>query len=763
MSDNPKRTPLMDSILGAMNSTVDGTAAVASTPKRPRRPKDPDRLKVVSEDPDADADTVYLFADGGEVAAAKAAGLRADSFNCRDSAIANRDVFLVVDEHNPYSVDLADREAERIYRAGAVTVSIVRPVMGNARNFVDWFADEWTADDVRASAANPSLCREWHPAKPGPVGTLPVIEITTDVEKVNNAVLTALERDPDIYRLGFALVTILDSGEAPRGVEYDGVAPPQVRPIPPAILFERIATRTRLVKAKRRGELEELAPTLPPAWCVSAIHARGEYPGFRPLDGVILAPTIRRDGSILDQPGYDPPTRLFYRPTIAFDPIPANPTRAEAEAARDLLLDLVCDFPFRSPADRALWLAGLLTVLAKSSFAGPAPLIGFDGNCPGAGKTMLADAIAAVAMGFKAPKMAFPAGRDGDTEMEKRITSLAMAGDRMTLLDNVADPIGGTSLDAALTTTSWKGRALGKSEIVTLPLNVAWFASGNNLSVRGDTLRRVLFARIEATEENPEEREGFKNPDLIGHILENRGRLVAAALTILRAYHVAGRPTAVKPLGSFEGWSRAVADPVAWITGVDPMSVRVYTKADDQDSAARAALVTGWAELPNSERGLIVAEACKILQAPGHDDKFVTLRSALADLFGDGEPIKSKSLGRHLLNLKGRVVGGMRLIGEMDTSRKVMRWRIDRTPGFAGFDSPDPGLIPEQTRQHNPASGNEMRPDPGFAGFEMPVSRVEEPQPGEFTGEGPEKNPANPANPVMDPRKAVLREGDRPF
>lgn len=583
----------------------------------------------------------------------------------------------------------------------------------------------------------------------------PTIVITTDIESVNDAVLEALERDPGLYRLGWSLVTVLDSGEAPRGVEYGDVAPPQVRPIPPPILRERIATRARLVKVKRRGDMEELVPALPPDWCVSALHTRGTYPRFRPLDGVILAPTIRPDGSILDRPGYDPATRLFYRPTIQFPEIPANPTRAEAVTAVALLLDLVCDFPFRGEADRIVWLASLLTVLARASFRGPAPLFGFDGNCPGAGKSLLADAVAAIVMGGVMPRMTFPGGRDGDTEMDKRILSLAMAGDRMTLLDNVAEPLGGASLDAALTTGKWKGRPLGRSEIVTLQLDVTWFASGNNLAVRGDTLRRVLFARIEATEENPEERTGFKHPDLIGHILEDRGRLVAAALTILRAYHLAGRPPTVKPLGSFEGWSRAIADPVAWITGVDPMDVREHTKADDQDGAARTALVAGWAELPNSERGLTVAEAYKLLQAPGQDDKFTTLRAVLAELSNDGELPKAKSIGRHLLNLKGRVVGGMKILGELDRKR-TMAWRVEKTAGFAGFDDQMPGLDSPQTRHVKSESDNDMHLDAGFAGFEAPLPRVENAIPGNFLACRPEINPANPSNPAIDSSREVF-------
>ena len=130
------------------------------------------------------------------------------------------------------------------------------------------------------------------------------------------------------------------------------------------------------MKAKPKADMIEFHPAHPPDWCVAAVHARGEYPGVRPIEGVIQAPTMRLDGSILDQPGYDPATRLYLKPNAQYESIPKHPTRQDAEAARDLLLDVVCDFPFKTREDVAVWLTVLETVIARSSFNGPAPLFG---------------------------------------------------------------------------------------------------------------------------------------------------------------------------------------------------------------------------------------------------------------------------------------------------------------------------------------------------------------------------------------------------
>ena len=51
------------------------------------------------------------------------------------------------------------------------------------------------------------------------------------------------------------------------------------------------------------------------------------------LRGVRESPTLRADGSILQTPGYDEKTGLWYEPRSIYPVIPENPTRADAEAA----------------------------------------------------------------------------------------------------------------------------------------------------------------------------------------------------------------------------------------------------------------------------------------------------------------------------------------------------------------------------------------------------------------------------------------------
>ena len=357
---------------------------------------------------------------------------------------------------------------------------------------------------------------------------------------------------------------------------------PQIIPLPPPTLRERL-TKFAVWEREKRGRDggTEVVPTHPPDWTVSAVAARGEWPGIRPLEAVVEAPVLRHDGTVLDAPGHDEATGLLYEPNGGFPRVKAEPSLDDAREAAAVLLDLLSDFPFagaqeggcRPEAHRAAWLAALLTVQARFAIDGPCPLFLFDSSAAGAGKSLLCDLISVIATGRHAPRKDYTYDNE---EMRKVITAVALGGDLIMLLDNIAAMFGGSALDGALTARTWKDRYLGRSKMTgSLPLYTVWFGTGNNVAIRGDAVRRIVPCRLEPTEERPEERTGFKHPKLMDHVVRERPALVAAGLTILRAYVYAGRPDQqLTPLGSFEAWTDVVRSAVVWATGVDPCETR---------------------------------------------------------------------------------------------------------------------------------------------------------------------------------------------
>lgn len=496
------------------------------------------------------------------------------------------------------------------------------------------------------------------------------IDLSADRDERGTAdeVLVRLVAETNLYHRGGRLVRIVLDASSDK-VILRSPQTPRIVPLTLANLRETISAHVTFANFDRAVRV--------PDWCTRAIAERGDWPGLRRLRAVVDTPILRADGSITMAPGYDHATEIVVWPAGRFPAMPASPTHEDACRARDALLEVVCDFPFEREVHRAAWLAGLLTPLARYAFDGPAPLVAIDKNVRGAGGTLLADAIGIIVSGRPMPRMV--AATDA-AEERKRITAIALVGDKEVLIDNVAGTLGTDALDAALTGTTWNDRILGKNTMTgSLPLFVTWFATGNNLEFGADTLRRVMHVRLSSPHEKPEERTGFRHPDLLAWVKAERPRLVVAALTLLRAYCVAGRPDArLTPWGSYEAWSALVRGAVVWAGLPDPGLTReeLTTSADGEKNAINDFL-RGW-RLMFGDVGGTIAEAIATLEKTKRDlcDEHHVMRDALAELCPSkpGTLPTTRAIGARLKRIRGRVVGGLALDVRGEKGNSGVRW-----------------------------------------------------------------------------------------
>lgn len=420
----------------------------------------------------------------------------------------------------------------------------------------------------------------------------------------------------------------------------------------------------------------------PAVWLVNAVDARGEWPGIRHLLGVSDAPVLRDNGSIWQKPGYDPVTCVLYDPATTFPIIPEGINIDDAVAALAELLDVVCDFRFESEEHKAAWLAGLLTPLARFAFDGPTPLFLIDANVRAAGKGLLAQTIGLIALGHEMPVSSYAHDYD---EMRKKITAIAIAGDRMILFDNLEGVFGNDTLDRALTSTRWKDRILGKSQEIELPLIPSWYATGNNVQVSADTTRRIIHVRLDVLDEHPEDRTDFKHKNLLAWIAEHRGLLLTRAITILAAYCRAERPSQnLTPYGSFEGWSSIVREAVVWVGLPDPCLTRTrLADSSDTTTDALTQFITAWEQSDAWKQGLVVSDMLNTLYPPmredtPRDDTSVAMRAVLENFVNcpPGKVPNPRQVGNKLRRHRRRVVGGKYFDTDGTRGGKGMVWRL---------------------------------------------------------------------------------------
>ena len=385
---------------------------------------------------------------------------RRPAANFRGRGLSGKTVIVAGDADEP-GEEGKRRSAAAYHQAGAKVLLGQLPYAiekNHGRDIRDWLNEAHSMADLPTVQVTVEQADAWKKARSQQ--TIPEREITidTDESRVVDEAIEALATRENVYQRGGCLVQVVEGTEPPRGIARPKEAP-RIAPMRYPRIRELLADAAAWYRlAGEEGERERIHP---PDWVVKAIDARDQWRGIRRLEAVVETPILRVDGTILQEPGYDPLTGILFQPKAEFPRVAERPSRADAERARDALLEIVEDFPFATPAHKAAWLAALLTPLARYGFHGPAPLFLIDANVRGSGKSLLADVVSEINAGREMSRMSQP---KDDDECRKRITAVAVAGETLMLLDNLDRMLGNASLDAALTATSWTDRILARQK-----------------------------------------------------------------------------------------------------------------------------------------------------------------------------------------------------------------------------------------------------------------------------------------------------------
>jgi putative DNA primase/helicase len=386
------------------------------------------------------------------------------------------------------------------------------------------------------------------------------------------------------------------------------------------------------------------------------------------LTGIVNTPFLRADGSICERPGYDAESGLLFKPDgESFPAIPLQVTKDDAAAALAALDELIATFPFVTKADRSVALSAMLTTLDRHAMA-TAPLHGFTSPAAGTGKSLLVDIAATLATGRRMPVIS--QGRT-EEELEKRLGAALLAGDVAISIDNCEHRLESGFLCQALTQRKLNIRVLGQSKNVETPVNATIFATGNNLTIAGDLTRRSILCSMDAHCERPELRTF--DDDALKDAQTNRGQLVAAALTILRAWHLVGERVTLSPFGSFDDWSRRIREPLVWLGCADPCDTVGAVRESDPKRQGLATVVMQWKESLTLDKTYAVQEVIglAIIVPEFH----AALLAVAADR--SGKFVSNERLGRWLRQVQGKIVNGLRLLS-YGMQRGYPLWKLTK-------------------------------------------------------------------------------------
>lgn len=568
-------------------------------------------------------------------------------------ALNGRDVYIVFDSDVMGKKEVA-RALERLkamleHRGAKVKLVYLPDAADGAKQGVDdYLAADHSVDDLKALAT--SELKSFGAPRPE-------IEVTDrHMRDITADALTALEaaNDPPMLYL---------RGTIPARVNGDKIE--ALTAIALKGRLDRVADFVKVTwKKGEDGEPERIVtPTRPPADVPPDILTQTELP-FPRLEEILHAPVFLPDGTLLAEDGYNPEHALLLRLKGL------NGLRADMPIAEALgwFEEVYGDFPFVEAAGRAHALAMTLQPFVRPLIQGATPMYLIDAPARGTGKGLIAEVMNLIPLGYVVPTMSQP--RDGD-ELEKRLTSVLLEARPIVFLDNVTR-LGSESLHAVLTSETWHGRILGKSETVILPNRAVWLASGNNVDLSDEMTRRIVPIRLDAGMERPEERTGFRHPKLAAWVKEHRGELVSAALSLVQAWIDAGmpQPESKATLGRYESWVEVMGGILefAGVGGFLGGRERLHSEADKETTEWASFCEAWWSTFGG--RAVTASELFEIVKE----------RKLLLDLWGGRSGLAAaQRFGRALTSRRDRVFGGFKLMSAgKDAVTNSNAYRLER-------------------------------------------------------------------------------------
>ena len=482
----------------------------------------------------------------------------------------------------------------------------------------------------------------------------PIIRVVAGaMDTVIDAAEFILAQEGQYFQSGGHIVTV--SVDASTG-------DPSIKPSTNSSLTRELSGAVTWEKLDQRSE--DWISMDPPSRHIAVLCDSQKYSHLKPLDGLARQPYFRNsDGQLITEPGYDSLDHRFG----VFDPrnfVIPEPTMAAAQAAFKLLNGLLEEFHFVDLRDQAAAMAAIFTAVVRPTLP-LAPAFHVRAPVFGSGKSYLCELISTFAGSGFSRKVAYPPSQE---EATKAMLALLLESPAVIEFDDMdSDWIPHGIICSMLTSETVSGRLLGQNKTATVGTRTLILGSGNNVGPVRDLLRRVVTVNLDPRCEAPTTMSYLGSP--VQRVRRDRGRYVAAVLTILLAWRLAGCPKAQsRQIGSYSEWSDYCRFPIMWLGHPDPASSLVDQVHNDPDTLPLASLMSIWHEnlgsVPVTVRRVVAV-------ASDRPD----LREAILEFpVDDRGEINRNKLGHFLKRHVGRTLRGLKF--ERCTADGRTAWKV---------------------------------------------------------------------------------------
>lgn len=408
-----------------------------------------------------------------------------------------------------------------------------------------------------------------------------------------------------------------------------------------------------------------------------AVVSKTYWPSVPELTGVVGTPTLRPDGSLIQECGYDRATGLFYGPAVKVAAIPDQISEDQVRRSREFVFSKVFgEFCWSSHADFANYLALLLSPMLRPYIKTTTPFGMVTATTKGSGKTNLTDAIGLL---YGQTSQVMPGRTE---ELQKKVTSI-LAGNSspVVVFDNLKEgsTVSSEILATLITKHKWDDRMLGASRNIEATNDRLWLATGNGLTVGGDMASRTVLVRLDPRMEKPELRK-FEMGQFSDWIAEqgNREELLWHLLILVQSWVKAGAEIDESHvMRGFTKWAQVMGGLLKFhgVTGflanADDLAAR------DTDAEEWGVFLAKWFEIfgPSEQMARQVHASAQVDMVMGTTvDRWS--RCFITD--DDGFTPNPKKLGNMLNGMAGRFFGKYILRKRKDTVTNTTMWWVEK-------------------------------------------------------------------------------------
>lgn len=520
----------------------------------------------------------------------------------------------------------------------------------------------------------------------------PLIRIVEgELHRVVNAAERELANRGQHYQFGGLIASISTDPTTGDPAIVPTSLPALTKELSVAVTFEKFNAR-----------IDDWVRCDPPTRHVSILDNMQHYNYLPPLAGVVRQPYFREsDGELVTQAGYDTGSHRFGVFDSRQFALP-EPTQEAARAALAMIEDLIAEFHFVTPTDRAAALSAIFTSTVRPTLDF-APAFHIRAPVFGSGKSYLCDLIGSFAGPAGNAKVSYPTTSE---EATKVILSLLLTSPAVIEFDDMdTDWIPHGTIKRMLTTDKITDRILGYSKTATVSTRTLFLGSGNNVGPVRDLLRRVLTIHLDPRCATPATMTYRGNP--VDKVRKNRGAYVSAVLTIIQAWRAAGSPRSdIENIVTFGGsWTDYCRHPLIWLGHPDPVVSLLDQVRHDPDADALAGLMREWhkafGSIPTTVRKAVTSAV----------DDYPDLLDAIREFpVEERGQINRSKFGWLLKKNANRVAGGYTF--EQDSADGRVAWRVVAvasqvaiTPPALPPSPPPAGPVPEN------GSGGTGEPD----------------------------------------------------